>query len=425
MLNGEPTIGRNALTLLAQLNEIPAVSFASSSASGEIQSTVCGNTGREDPIDITNHTIFEAASLSKPVFAYIVLKMAQRGELDLDKPLLDILQEKFGKDDSRAQFGPPTDGIRNNPNYAQLTARQLLSHQAALPNEFIQEPAFLPDVTAGTNFDYSGEAFRFLNEVIEKMITPKTLEQLAQEEFAKPELNMTHTSFLPPADTNTLPVGHFKDGTIDQRQHFYVVHPAGSLHTTPQDYCQFLNACVNDEFIKREMFTPCVKGLNGKDTVGMASKVPEEALSNISWGFGIGLQQCPDGTVVAFHWGDGAGTCRNFAAVNLTTNNAVACFTNSANGPSVFRTICEPIVGDLTAASQWLSLREHLPMNPKPLSQSEAMSSNAHIDLLPTISLTPSMTHHIDKQQREKSAEPSSELEIDKIATQSTKPPSN
>ena len=34
-------------------------------------------------------TVFEAASLSKPVFAYAVLWMAQRGELDLDKPLID------------------------------------------------------------------------------------------------------------------------------------------------------------------------------------------------------------------------------------------------------------------------------------------------------------------------------------------------
>ena len=33
---------------------------------------------------VTEHTVFEAASLSKPVFAYAVLRLAERGVIDLD-----------------------------------------------------------------------------------------------------------------------------------------------------------------------------------------------------------------------------------------------------------------------------------------------------------------------------------------------------
>lgn len=35
-------------------------------------------------------TLFEAASLSKPVFAYMVLRLADRGEFDLDRPLYEM-----------------------------------------------------------------------------------------------------------------------------------------------------------------------------------------------------------------------------------------------------------------------------------------------------------------------------------------------
>src|SRR5438132_9670944 len=37
------------------------------------------------PID--NDTVFEAASMSKPVFAYAVMKLCERGSLNLDMPL--------------------------------------------------------------------------------------------------------------------------------------------------------------------------------------------------------------------------------------------------------------------------------------------------------------------------------------------------
>jgi hypothetical protein len=91
----------------------------------------------------------------------------------------------------------------------------------------------------------------------------------------------------------------------------------------------------------------------------MDAKVSEETLVQISWGIGMGLQTADNGNTIAFHWGDNE-TSRAFTAINLRTNEAVACFTNSANGPSVFQQIAEPVVGSLTPVSQWLSLREGL-----------------------------------------------------------------
>jgi len=117
--------------------------------------------------------VFQAASLSKPVFAYIVMKMAHRGEIDLDEPLVNY-----------------TDAGRfENRDYAsKLTARIVLSHKSGLPNWAVSPSSsewpdskiafkFRPD----SAFSYSGEAFAFLQRAVEN-IKGRGLEEIAKEE---------------------------------------------------------------------------------------------------------------------------------------------------------------------------------------------------------------------------------------------------
>lgn len=391
-------LSQDELASLAQDAQIPAVSYAAIYSDEHIEKLAVGLTSNSsaenlesDSHKVSDTTIFEAASLSKPVFAYIVLKMVQRGEFDLDTPLIEILENKFGKNDPRAQFGPSEPGIRDHKNYGQLTARMILSHQAGLPNYFVGAPGFISNV--GVNFDYSGEAFRFLREVIEK-VTDTSIEDLAQKEFKR--INMNDSSFIRP-EHDQVAVGHHADGNVDLRQHFYGIHPAGSLHTTAEDYVIFLKACVQDEFIRTAMFDlePNVGSLLiKKDTIANKQKVPGEVLDQIGWGVGIGLQKNPNGSLTAFHWGDNSGTCRNFAAINLSTNQAVVCLTNSANGPSLFRRLCEPIVGSLAPVLQWLAIREKLPIDRHPKSAQERAHQETSLENVFDKKLTPAMDLH-------------------------------
>lgn len=330
------------------------------------QAGIIANKDGADKTAVKKDTIFEAASLSKPVFAYIVLKMVERGELNLDTPLYEYypkLKDGEGYNEKNG-FGPPE--LREHPNYKKLTARLILSHQACLPNEFQPKkdnPA-LPDFEyvssdVGKKFDYSGEAYRFLLDVV-KRETGKELEQLAQEAFLEMKefsgSPMTHSSFRPPKDISNLAVGHLKDGEMDPQRHFYFPHPAASLYTTAEDYGLFMKACVNDPFIRKHLFEVVVPELTNRDDKAMT--VSSDTLNHIAWGNGIGLQKSNTGSLTAFHWGDANQTCRNFMAINLETNQATACFTNSANGPAIFRQIAEPIVGNLDAACEWLYTRE-------------------------------------------------------------------
>ncbi|CEG57864.1 serine hydrolase domain-containing protein [Legionella fallonii] len=162
---------QSKLETLIEQAKIPGISIATASPGGKIATHTAGVINNNTPQQpVTETTIFEAASLSKPVFAYIVLKMAERGELDLDIPLYDQIGD----------FGPPEKKIRNHDNYKKLTAGMILSHQAGLPNEFERsKPETFDFVTeVGKQFNYSGEAYCFLQEVVEKIANSKSTGQL-------------------------------------------------------------------------------------------------------------------------------------------------------------------------------------------------------------------------------------------------------
>ncbi len=110
--------------------KVPAISLAIVNKDGTIDSSAAGVTNTHSPNAVTNTTVFVAASLSKTFFAYLVLKLiASRAlsrpggsaESGLDRQLYE-----------NCDFGPIH--LRNHPNYKQLTARLILSHQTGLPN---------------------------------------------------------------------------------------------------------------------------------------------------------------------------------------------------------------------------------------------------------------------------------------------------
>ena len=133
------------------------------------------NDSANTPLDA--ETIFEAASLSKPVFAYIVLRLAGRGKFDLDRPLFEMLEYPRLAHDER---------------YKRITARMVLSHGTGLPNWGGERLTLRFD--PGTAYGYSGEGFVFLQKALER-VTGRPLEELARREVFRP-LGMTRSSFV-------------------------------------------------------------------------------------------------------------------------------------------------------------------------------------------------------------------------------------
>src|SRR5258706_14544904 len=98
-----------------------------------------GKTGRV----LCETATLEAAFMSKPIFAYVVMKLVDEKLLDLDRPLVQYFRPDWFADD---------------PYIDRITARDALRHSTGLPNwrrksaEKIK-PAFEP----GSRFGKSGK----------------------------------------------------------------------------------------------------------------------------------------------------------------------------------------------------------------------------------------------------------------------------
>jgi CubicO group peptidase (beta-lactamase class C family) len=87
------------------------------------------NTGSNE--SVTEETIFEAASLTKPFFAYAVMMLVDEGLIDLDKPLHTF----FTREEIEKELGHSLDaeGFKREW-FEKVTGRHILSHSGGFPH---------------------------------------------------------------------------------------------------------------------------------------------------------------------------------------------------------------------------------------------------------------------------------------------------
>jgi CubicO group peptidase (beta-lactamase class C family) len=271
---------------------------------------------------VTSETIFEAASLTKPFFAYFVMKMVDEGVVDLDKPIVGCLP----KDEVEKLLGHPVDleGFRRDW-LERITPRHVLSHSSGLPHGEGGKPYpifFEP----GTQYKYSAEGYFLLQRAIE-LLKGRSLDVLMKEYVIDP-LGMTRSSMVwRESYESTMANGHEQFGALVEFRRRNTPHAGASLYTTAEDYARFVCAVVNGEGLKeatwREMLSPQV--------------VVDEAMG-LSWSLGFGLQSDTNGPAF-WQWGD-YGIFRNYVIAYPGRRTGIVYLANSFNG----LTICRELV---------------------------------------------------------------------------------
>lgn len=249
---------------------------------------VFGVTNADTKEPVTKQSMFEGASLSKPIFAYFVLKMAEEGTIDLDKPLYEYLPH-------------PGIAAASQEDYKLITARMVLSHQTGFPNHANNQQitlAFKP----GTDFMYSGEAYQYLAAVIgmQKGVGyKKELNTLFQETVTLP-LQMEHTTFVWDSYLDTHKVyGHDADGnpTFNKpspgRWSGETFNAFSSVHSEASEYAKFILA-----ILKKEGLSPNTFGDLLKEHTHFSDEHPlKQEIGQTGWGLGFAQKETADYTM--------------------------------------------------------------------------------------------------------------------------------
>ena len=283
------------------------------------------NTGKP----VTATTIFEAASLSKPVFAYAVLRLVDEGKLNLDTPLNKYLGNNYD--------------VVNDDRINLITARHVLSHTSGFPNWRNGDRSTpLPiNFRPGEKWSYSGEGMVYLSKVVEK-ITGMRFEAFMQK-YALQPIGMTASSYIwrnrydslkayrhdvMGALSGRIQPDNGKEDTLQEEG-----NAAASLQTTPTDYAKFIIAILNGKGLKKatreQMLTPQSR---------VNQKYPP-----IAWGLGVGLETMPEGTYF-WHWGDN-GDAKAYVTAFLRDRSAVVYFADGANGLAFTKEILDDAIG--------------------------------------------------------------------------------
>ncbi len=322
-------------------NNVPGVSMAGIE-DGEIAWTkTWGEEEAGSGNRVTDYTMFEAASMSKAPFAYVVLKMVDRGEFDLDKPLVDI----YGRPYEKVVEDTPDDTL-----HKMITARMVFQHQSGFPNWSRSQP-LLPSFEPGTGVRYSGEGFEFCQRVVEDL-TGLPLNELMRKELFEP-LGMDESSYIWEEHYPDISsAGHDSDGNVieDRRIIEEPGNAAFTLYTTPAEYALFLidvmgmtpsSGSLLTEESRKEMLNPTVHD-PGR---GSLPRAGEPVSEDVYWGLSWRALETSTGT--RFHHGGSNSTgFRCLTEFNPSKGEGIIIMTNAVGGSSlrneVFRMVSLP-----------------------------------------------------------------------------------
>jgi len=360
--------------------EVAGLSCAILNDSQIVYQKAFGYKNKEDGSHNDEETLFSALSFSKPVFAYLVMLLAEEKAIDLDRPLYQYLDKPLYEYPNYAD-------LKGDDRYQQITARMALSHSTGFPNwRFLTQDGKLSILfTPGSRHSYSGEGIALLQMIVET-VTGRDLEALAQEKIFQP-LGMTHSSYIwqPQFETNyASPHDEFgrPRGEKIKRDK---PDAAGSMVTTASDYARFLSGILNAKGQRKatvdEMLRPQIEinyqRMFGPDAWTMTG---ENQDIHLAWGLGWGRFDTPYGRAF-FHTGNSIGW-KNYTVTYIDKGIGIVLLSNSDNFESVAEEIAKKAIGDIYSPYDWLGYVTFDPAREKKLPPTDPVAIEVDAEVL-------------------------------------------
>jgi len=308
-----------------------------------------GQRDTEKNLPLTTDSVMTAASLTKSAFATVVMRLVERGTLDLDKPIEQYLGKPLGEFDQYAD-------LKGDARTAKLTLRILLDHTTGFANFRGLEDDHKLSIhyDPGTHYGYSGEGINLAQFVVEK-VTGKSATAPMQEELYGP-LKMSRTSMVwEPRFESDFANGYDEYGRSLGPERRTSPNAAGSMQTTPHDYATFLSALMRGQVLRAatrgKMLSPQIRIHSAHQFPSLTTETTAayDAIE-LSYGVGWGLYKSPYGPAF-FKEGHDEGW-RNFALC-FANGDGMLVMTNSSNGEGIFKPLVEALLGQTGFPFDW------------------------------------------------------------------------
>jgi len=317
-----------------------------------IKSYGFGDSLKTIPVD--NNTVWPAASLSKSMFACVVMKLVEEGRFDLDKPVYQYLDyPMYELKNHRFDYLDLKDDVR----YKKITGRMLLTHTAGFRNyrwmgngklEIYFEP--------GTQYHYSGEGIILLQSIIEH-VTKTDLTTLSEEYLFNP-LKMNQTSYVWKDEfEGNATRGFNSDETAFTNSTYTTATAAYSSVTTISDFSKLITAILNNELLNQDLNESMISAQHRIRTRKQFNSdafiiEPNNTIEGVelSYGLGWGIIDTPSGSAF-FKEGNNDGV-QNISIV-FKKGIGLIILTNSDNGDQIFQLLNEKLIGNTYFPWNW------------------------------------------------------------------------
>jgi D-alanyl-D-alanine-carboxypeptidase/D-alanyl-D-alanine-endopeptidase len=307
-------------------------------------------------ISLAENSELYGASLSKMVFAYVVMQLVQEKIIDLDKPLVEYLPKDL-TDYLIAGYGKGYQDLKGDTRYEKITARMCLTHTTGFPNWrwFETGQKLKIKFDPGTRYSYSGEGLYLLQFVIEQ-ITGKGYETICQERVFQP-LGMNGTSMVWQSNfEKNICYGYTADGKPVNVKRKKDANCAGSMTTTPADFTKFYTAFINHKGLSKQSFTAMtstqvhIKSIKQFGPLAIIDSTLNDDIQ-LGYGLGVGVFRTPYGRAF-FKEGHDDGWA-HYTVCYPEKKIAIVILTNSDYGESTFKELLAYAIGDVYTPWKW------------------------------------------------------------------------
>jgi CubicO group peptidase (beta-lactamase class C family) len=290
--------------------------------------------GRSDPI--TPKTLFQAASISKPVAAFAALYFVEKGLLDLDEDVNGkLISWKVPENEFTGEKKVTLRGIMIHS--AGLTVhgfggyargKQVPTLIQILDGEMPANSAPIRvDIEPGTKNRYSGGGFTVMQQLMID-VSGKTFPEIMKETVLG-KIGMEDSTYeqpLPESHSEQGARAHRVNGTmIKGRWHAYPEMAAAGLWTTPTDLCRFALEIMLSK--------------KGKSNKVLSQKMVQEMLTVQYENRGLGLPLWNKGKDFRFMHGGGNAGFKCVLVAYPERGQGAAIMTNGDQGSNLYQEI--------------------------------------------------------------------------------------